>query len=104
MSQQGRQSDSKKEEFRRYLEKAGVLDAFTKALVGLYEEPDKPTDAMEFVKRQLHGGPPEPINMDALKQEIQDLRMRNQQLEEENEMLKSQLLKYESEEQAPATS
>ena len=48
-----------------------------------------------FVKRQLHGGPPEPINMDALKQEIQDLRMRNQQLEEENEMLKSQVLVWE---------
>ena len=28
---------SKKEEFRRYLEKTGVLDALTKVLVGLYE-------------------------------------------------------------------
>lgn len=44
-----------------------------------------------FVKRQLHGGPPEPINMDSLKQEIQELRSRTQQLEEENELLKSQV-------------
>ena len=28
---------SKKEEFRRYLEKTGVMDALTKVLVGLYE-------------------------------------------------------------------
>jgi len=39
---------SKKEEFRRYLEGAGVLDAFTKVLVGLYEEPEKPRDALEY--------------------------------------------------------
>ena len=36
-----RAADSKREEFRKYLEKAGVLDAMTKVLVGLYEEPEK---------------------------------------------------------------
>jgi len=30
--------ESKKEEYRRYLEKSGVIDALTKVLVGLYEE------------------------------------------------------------------
>jgi hypothetical protein len=57
--------ESKREEFRRYLEGAGVLDAFTKGskqhcniqpcylfqwlvLVGLYEEPDKPKEPMEY--------------------------------------------------------
>ena len=34
--------DSKKEEFRKYLEKSGVIDALTKVLVGLYEEPERP--------------------------------------------------------------
>ncbi len=42
------QSESKREEFRRYLEGTGVLDALTKVLVGLYEEPDKPSDALEY--------------------------------------------------------
>jgi len=28
---------SKKDEYRRYLEKSGVIDALTKVLVGLYE-------------------------------------------------------------------
>lgn len=30
-------ADNKKEEFRKYLEKSGVVDALTKVLVGLYE-------------------------------------------------------------------
>lgn len=38
--------ESKRDEFRRYLEKAGVMDALTKVLVGLYEEPEKPNDAL----------------------------------------------------------
>ena len=39
--------ESKKEEFRKYLEKSGVVDALTKVLVGLYEEPEKPGNALE---------------------------------------------------------
>ena len=41
--------ETKRDEFRRYLEKAGVMDALTKVLVGLYEEPDKPNDALMYV-------------------------------------------------------
>ena len=42
-------ADSKKEEFRKYLERSGVIDALTKVLVGLYEEPEKPANALEYV-------------------------------------------------------
>ena len=31
--------ESKKEEFRKYLQWSGVIDALTKVLVALYEEP-----------------------------------------------------------------
>ena len=65
-------ADSKREEFRKYLEKAGVMDALTKGeflvdfqfilflllsffpcvgstvLVNLYEEPEKPANALEY--------------------------------------------------------
>ena len=34
--------ESKKEEFRKYLERSGVIDALTMVLVALYEEPEKP--------------------------------------------------------------
>lgn len=46
--------DSKKEEFRKYLEKTGVLDALTKMLVCLYEEPEKPENAIDFLKKYLN--------------------------------------------------
>lgn len=46
-------ADSKREEFRKYLEKTGVLDALTKTLVCLYEESEKPNDALDFVKKSL---------------------------------------------------
>jgi len=45
--------DSKKEEFRKYLEKSGVIDALTKVLVRLYEEPEKPGNALDFIKQYL---------------------------------------------------
>eukprot|EP00731_Ephydatia_muelleri_P032010 Em0023g517a len=65
-------SESKKEEFRKYLESTGVLDAFTKVLVGLYEEPEKPGDALEFVKQHLHGGPPKSAEAETLKKEFKN--------------------------------
>lgn len=40
--------DSKREEFRKYLEKSGAMDALTKVLVMLYDEPEKPADALEY--------------------------------------------------------
>ena len=43
-------TEAKKEEFRSYLEKAGVIDQLTKVLVGLYEEPEKPNNAIDFIK------------------------------------------------------
>ena len=46
--------ESKKEEFRKYLEKSGVIDALTKVLVGLYEEPERPPNAVDYIKRYDH--------------------------------------------------
>lgn len=46
-------SEGKREEFRKYLEKNGVMDALTKVLVNLYEEVDKPEDALEYIRDKL---------------------------------------------------
>lgn len=43
--------ESKKEEFQKYLDQSGVIEELTKMLVGLYEEPDKPNNAMEFLRK-----------------------------------------------------
>uniref|UniRef100_A0A1I8J396 c-Myc-binding protein n=1 Tax=Macrostomum lignano TaxID=282301 RepID=A0A1I8J396_9PLAT len=60
-------ADSKREEFRKYLEKAGVLDALTKVLVGLYEEPEKPNNALEFLKLHLGTAGPDAPDVEAMK-------------------------------------
>ncbi|KAK9820489.1 hypothetical protein WJX72_010833 [[Myrmecia] bisecta] len=70
---------TKKEAYRKYLESAGVLDVMTKVLVGLYEEPDKPKDATEYIKAQL-GAPTAQdfavlqAEKDALQRELDDAR------------------------------
>lgn len=105
--------DVKKEEFRRYLERSGVIDALTKGarqtapvtpasasahsslegtgrsraatraraaavLVGLYEEPEKPMNALDFVKMTL--GAPTGVDVEALKAENDQLREKNDQM------------------------
>ena len=74
---------SKKEEYRRYLEKTGVMDALTKVLVGLYEEPDRPPNALEYIKRYL--GAPSGVDVDALKRENDDLKKQIEKLKQQQQ-------------------
>ncbi len=70
--------EQRKEEFRRYLEKENVVEAITKVLVGLYEEPERPADAVGFVKKYFGG--PMGIDIEATKQENQELKDENNEL------------------------
>ncbi|XP_048768411.2 c-Myc-binding protein-like [Ostrea edulis] len=92
-----RGADSKREEFRRYLEKAGVLDALTKVLVGLYEEPEKPNNALDFLKQHLGASGPETADVEALKLEVTELRQKVEQLTEENREMKAKIQQFEEE-------
>ncbi|XP_067946255.1 c-Myc-binding protein-like isoform X2 [Watersipora subatra] len=88
-------ADSKREEFRKYLEKAGVLDCLTKVLVGLYEEPEKPSDALDFIKEHLGADGPDTGDVESLKQEVTELRQKCEQLTEENNDLKARIAQFE---------
>ena len=81
--------DARKEEFRRYLERSGVIDALTKVLVGLYEEPEKPAQALDFIKMTL--GAPTGVDVEALKAENEQMRIKCDEmalkLEEANKKL-----------------
>ncbi|CAM9352442.1 unnamed protein product, partial [Chrysoparadoxa australica] len=74
--------EAKKEEFRKYLEKSGVIDALTKVLVGLYEEPERPPNAVDFIKRYM--GAPTGVDVEAI-------RVQNDELKKENEELRAQI-------------
>lgn len=45
--------DSEREKFRTYVEKSGVISALTDVLVHLYEEPQRPPDALQYIKTSL---------------------------------------------------
>ncbi|XP_029359449.1 c-Myc-binding protein-like [Echeneis naucrates] len=90
-----RVSDTKREQFRRYLEKAGVVDSLTSVLVALYEQPDRPSNALEFVKQHLGAAGQISADSEALQQEVLDLRQRCARLTEENKDLKARLQHYE---------
>eukprot|EP01016_Furgasonia_blochmanni_P045383 TRINITY_DN638_c0_g1_i14.p1 TRINITY_DN638_c0_g1~~TRINITY_DN638_c0_g1_i14.p1 ORF type:complete len:151 (+),score=46.26 TRINITY_DN638_c0_g1_i14:138-590(+) len=81
-------TESKKEEFRKYLEKTGVIDQLTRVLVGLYEEPEKPQNAIDFIKKYL--GSPTDIDVEKLKLEYEKLK-------DENTRLKKTMLELEKE-------
>mmetsp|Transcript_1601 Transcript_1601/g.2550 ORF Transcript_1601/g.2550 Transcript_1601/m.2550 type:complete len:91 (-) Transcript_1601:136-408(-) len=81
--------ESKKQEFRKYLEKSGVIDAFTKVLVGLYEEPERPQNAVDYIKRYM--GAPAGVDVEALKAECEQLRKEKMDLENTIKELNSRL-------------
>jgi uncharacterized protein YoxC len=64
------------------LEKTGVLDALVKVLVGLYEEPDRPSNALDYIKRYL--GAPSGVDVEGLKHQ-------NEELKKQVDKLKKQL-------------
>ncbi|KAG5879676.1 hypothetical protein JTB14_021479 [Gonioctena quinquepunctata] len=80
-------SEGKREEFRKYLEKNGIMDALTKVLVNLYEEVDKPEDALQYIidKLSIQAG------LDTQKQlsaKLEDANNRVKSLEEQLENLR----------------
>ncbi len=93
--------EEKKEEYRRYLDKAGVVDAITKVLVGLYEEPERPPKPIEYIKRYF--GAASNIDVQAVVEENTELKDENNDLKRiitelsiKNQELKTQLEEYES--------
>ncbi|KAJ8352915.1 hypothetical protein SKAU_G00243910 [Synaphobranchus kaupii] len=97
-----RASESKREQFRRYLEKAGVLDSLTSVLIALYEENEKPNNALDFLKQHLGVVSPEPVDVETLRLELADLHQKYDLLVEENKELKTRLLQYEPAQEAGA--
>jgi hypothetical protein len=81
--------EQKKEEFRKYLEKSGVVDQLTKVLVGLYEEPEKPQNSVDFIKKCL--GAPSDTDIDILKADNDDLKKQRADLASRIEAIHAQI-------------
>lgn len=79
-------SESHKETFRKYLEASGALDHLVKVLVSLYEEPDKPKQALDYMKEALGGPTPADYEAvvaerDSLKRQLEEAQLRLSELE-----------------------
>ena len=81
--------EQKKEEFRKYIERSGVVDQLTKVLVGLYEEPEKPQNAVDFIKKCL--GAPSDTDIDILKADNDDLKKQRADLASRIEAMHAQI-------------
>ena len=88
-------ADAKKDEFRKYLEKAGVLELLTKSLVSLYEEPEKPPSALDYLKASVGGGGDKDVIAE-LRKEGEKLRARLLEVEGENKLLQEQVKRLET--------
>ena len=85
----GQTTEQKKDEFRKYLEKAGVIDQLTKVLVGLYEEQEKPGNVIEFIKKSL--GAPSDTDVDQLMAENEELKRSKADLDSKIQALQAEL-------------
>uniref|UniRef100_A0A7S1FUJ8 c-Myc-binding protein n=1 Tax=Corethron hystrix TaxID=216773 RepID=A0A7S1FUJ8_9STRA len=86
--------ESKKEEYRRYLEKSGVVDSLTKVLVGLYEEQDRPSNAIDFVRKYM-GVADGAADVEAIREENETLKKEAEELRRTVEQLNRRLEVYE---------
>merc|ERR1711879_712622 len=82
-------ADSQKEEFRKYLEKNGIISQLTRVLVGLYEEPERPANAIDYIKKYL--GAPTGVDVEELRAENEELKRQNADLEAKVQSLTLQL-------------
>ena len=67
-------STNKLSQFKDYLEKAGVLEVLTESLLSLYEEPDKPDDAVIYLKKSVGGTDSDKVKIERLQTENADLK------------------------------
>lgn len=60
-------------------------------LVGLYEEPEKPNNALDFLRQHMGTEGPETADVESLKLEVTDLQRKLEAVSEENNELKARV-------------
>lgn len=78
-------------QYRKYLERAGVIDALSKALIKLYEEQNKPEDAIRFVRKFMCESCPDDAQYDIMKNDLEEAKTHIAKLEQELERLRGQM-------------
>ncbi len=71
------------------MERSGVVDSITKVLVGLYELPEKPANAIDFIKEYL--GAPVKEDTDRLKKLVDEQAKQLKEKDDQIQALQQQL-------------
>ena len=95
MAEEAKPVDEKREEFRQYLERGGVMDALTRALVALYEENEKPPEPVDYVRKALGDPRPTVAEMEQVREQVQESVAALHNLREENDLLRGKLAELE---------
>merc|ERR1712007_14229 len=86
---------AKREEFRRYLDQSGIVDQMTQFLVNLYEEQEKPSDAVGYMKKALASGP-DAADVESLRVEVAELESKLAEMTTRAEAAEEKLKNSES--------
>lgn len=78
-------------QYRKYLERAGVIDALSKALIKLYEEQNKPDDAIRFVRKFMCESCPDDEQFDLMKSDLEEAKKTIIKLEHDLERLRMEM-------------
>ena len=78
-----------REEFREYLEQAGVINHMTQVLVQMFDEKERPKDPLVYIQKHL--GVPKGMNVEALVKENEELKLKCGDLEATVDALLDQL-------------
>ena len=80
--------EQKRDAFRNYLKQAGAIDTLTKALIKLYEEPKKPEDAVEYIRKKMCETCPDDDQFQVLQVDLDRANSKIIELEKEIVILK----------------
>ncbi|XP_055375126.1 arginine kinase [Condylostylus longicornis] len=89
--------EAKREQFRKYLERCGLIDSLSRALIKLYEEQNKPDDCIRYVRKYMCDSCPDDEDYDELKENYEKLKLKIVELEEELEKFRADVTRTPSE-------
>lgn len=85
---------NKREDFKRYLNKLGVIEALTKVLLNLYEMETRPKDPLDYIRTHMTAIINEREELRILKIKHDNMVAQIQKMEEENMNLANTLKEF----------
>jgi len=96
MTNQGNYSVNKREDFKKYLNELGVIDALTNVLANLYRLEIRPTDPLDYIRTHMTEIVNEREELKILKDNYNSIINQIQEMEEENMKLAKTIKDLES--------